>query len=304
MQVFLTLLEKIIPLYLIIALGYFLRRYNHINNKTIATLLIYVLVPVVVFDGAARANLELSTISLPFLFFILSCTICLSFYAISSFIWPGSEKNLIAYAAGTGNTGYFGLPVAIALFGEHTVPLMVMSMFGLLVYEASLGFFIMSRGNLSVKNSLMHVVKLPTIYAFALGLLVNLAHLKLGTNYNSLLINFRGAYSVLGMMLIGLGIGASKKLQFDIKFIAVTFFAKFAVWPLLILLIIFADKFFLHIYNLQIYEVMLLLSIVPLAANAVAFSTVLKLHPEKAALAVLLSTLFALFYIPLMIMLL
>jgi predicted permease len=106
------------------------------------------------------------------------------------------------------------------------------------------------------------------------------------------------------MMLIGLGIGTSKKLQFDIKFTAITFFAKFAVWPFLILLIILLDKSFLHIYNLQIYKVMLLLSIVPLAANAVAFSTVLKLHPEKAALAVLLSTLFALFYIPLMIMLL
>lgn len=304
MQVFFTLLAKIIPLYSIIALGYFLGKHKAINNKTIATLLIYVLVPLIVFDGAARANLELGTISLPFLFFILSCIICLIFYAISSFIWPGSEKNLIAYTAGTGNTGYFGLPVAIAIFGEHTVPLMVMAMFGLLIYEASLGFFIMSRGNFSVKNSLMRVIKLPTIYAFALGLLVNMAHIKLGLNYNNLMNNFRGAYSVLGMMLIGLGIGANKKLQFDIKFIAVTFFAKFAVWPLLILLIIFADKFFLHIYNQQIYEVMLLLSIVPLASNTVAFSMILKLHPEKAALAVLLSTLFALLYIPLMIMLL
>jgi predicted permease len=103
-------------------------------------------------------------------------------------------------------------------------------------------------------------------------------------------------------MLIGLGIGVRKKLKFDFKFIGVTFFAKFITWPLLILLIILLDKSFLHLYNPQIYEVMLLISIVPLAANAVAFSTLLQLHPEKASLAVLLSTVFALFYIPLVIL--
>jgi malate permease and related proteins len=42
------------------------------------------------------------------------------------------------------------------------------------------------------------------------------------------------------------------------------------------------------------------MAIVPLAANTVALATELKVHPERAAIAVLLSTLFALFYIPFM----
>lgn len=43
---------------------------------------------------------------------------------------------------------------------------------------------------------------------------------------------------------------------------------------------------------------MLLISACPLAANTVAFATLLKTEPEKAGVAVLLSTVFALFYIP------
>jgi predicted permease len=46
---------------------------------------------------------------------------------------------------------------------------------------------------------------------------------------------------------------------------------------------------------------MLLMSIVPLASNTVAFATKLGVHPEKSAITVLASTLFVLFYIPLFV---
>jgi malate permease and related proteins len=65
-----------------------------------------------------------------------------------------------------------------------------------------------------------------------------------------------------------------------------------------ILAFIALDRGFLHFYTTVIHQVMVLASIVPLAANTVAIATELKTQPEKAALAVLLSTVFALFYIP------
>ena len=44
----------------------------------------------------------------------------------------------------------------------------------------------------------------------------------------------------------------------------------------------------------------MLLSIVPLAANTVELASLFKSQPEKAATAVLLSTIFALVYVPVM----
>jgi len=56
--------------------------------------------------------------------------------------------------------------------------------------------------------------------------------------------------------------------------------------------------------NFTFWPLFTLFSIFPIAANKVAFATELKVHPEKAALTVFLSTLFALFYIPLVVSLL
>ncbi len=102
------------------------------------------------------------------------------------------------------------------------------------------------------------------------------------------------------MMLIGLGLSDMKSFKVDLKFVFSAFGAKFVIWPLLITMLIFVDVRFLNIFNDSIHKVMFLLSIVPLAANLVAFSTELRAQPEKASLVVFLSTLVALIYIPLL----
>jgi len=51
MDIFLLLFTRLIPLYLIIGLGYIAGKKLHAEKETIAALLIYILAPVVVFDG-------------------------------------------------------------------------------------------------------------------------------------------------------------------------------------------------------------------------------------------------------------
>lgn len=52
-----------------------------------------------------------------------------------------------------------------------------------------------------------------------------------------------------------------------------------------------------------IYQIAFIESIVPLAANVVAIATLVDAEPEKAAFAVLLSTIFSLIFIPVMVFL-
>ncbi len=84
----------------------------------------------------------------------------------------------------------------------------------------------------------------------------------------------------------------------DARFTGLALAAKFAVWPLAMLAIVAADAATLRFFGTEIHRVMLLLSMVPLAANTVAFATELRSQPEKAAFAVLASTIVALFYVP------
>ncbi len=166
-----------------------------------------------------------------------------------------------------------------------------------------MGFFITARGRHTVKESIDKLVRLPTIYAFIIGILVNLSNVNLGQIYLETVQYFRGAYTVCGMMIIGLGLSNIRKLKFDYKFILTSFTAKFLIWPVLISFVNFIDKLLFNIYDANIHRLMMLMSVVPIAANTVAYATVLKAQPEKASLVVVLSTLLALFYLPLIIVL-
>jgi len=301
MEVFLTLLLKLIPLYIIILLGFIGGKYLGAKKETLASLLIYIIAPIIIFNGVVTTKISISSLSLPVLFFVLASITSIIFYKIAGYFWKDSSKNILGFTAGTGNTGYFGLPVAYAIFSQDLIGLVVLSILGFVLYENSVGFFITERGHHTIKESLFKVLKLPTIYAFFLGLLINLSGVHLGQIYTDTITSFRGAYTILGMMIIGLGLSGISEYKFDLKFTGLAFIAKFLWWPLLILVIILADNMIFRLYDPSIHKVMILMATVPLAANTVAFATELKAQPEKASLTVLLSTLFALFYIPLVV---
>ncbi len=299
MIIFLTILAKLIPLYIIIGLGFIAGKYLHVKKESIAPLTIYIIAPIIVFNAALTTQLTLSILTLPLLIYIIACIMCLTFFYIGKFIWKDTTRNILAFIAGDANTGYFGIPVAIILFDQNLLNIYILGTLGLHIFENSLGFFITARGHHTIKESLIKLVKLPTLYAFFIGLIFNLFGLHFGSIYSEAVLNFRGAYIILGMIIIGLGLASIVKFEFDLKFISLSFFAKFFAWPLIMLAVIIVNKTIFHIFEPNIYRVMILLSIAPIATNTVAFATELNAQPEKAALTVFLSTLFALFYVPL-----
>lgn len=298
MNVFITLLIKIIPLYLLILMGFIASKKLNAKKETIAPILIYTIVPFIVFNSIISMKLTPELLSLPLIFFSICSIIGISFYFIGKKLFTDNTTNILAFSCGTANTGYFGIPVAIELFGQNALGIMVLGILGFTIYENTLGFFITAKGQHSTEESIKRLFKLPTIYAFIAAVIVNYSGMTLGESYTTFAKNFIGAYTVLGMMLIGMGLADVKGFNFDFKFILATFFAKFIVWPLLVLSFIQVDNLYFHLFDGLTHKIMILLAIVPLAANSVAFATELNAKPEKAAVAVFLSTIFALFFIP------
>ena len=297
---FFLLFLKILPLYVLILLGIIAGKKLNVKKESVASLLIYSILPIVVFNSIVATKINCQLLFLPIIFFICCSSLCLLFYVFGGKLFKDNTRNILAFTAGTANTGYFGIPVAVELFGEKSLGIIVLCILGFTFFENSLGFFITAKGNHSAKEAIMKLIKLPTIYAFILGLIANHFGFSPGENYTSLTKHFLGAYTTLGMMLIGLGLADMKSFKLDLKFLVTAIFAKFIAWPLLISFIVFIDNNYFKIFDNSVHNIMLLLSIVPLAANTVAFATELKVQPEKAALAVFISTLIALVYIPLL----
>lgn len=296
-----SLILKIYPLYLIVGLGYLAGRFLKADRHTLSSILIYIIAPVVVFYGVATAPKDSPYLLLTGVFFLTAMLLSFSFYYIAGKIWRGSEKNLISKMAGSNNTGYFGIPLAVALFGQEGLSIAVHVTLGLILYESTRGYYIVAKSDTSASQAFLKVIKLPVIYAAALGVLVHSLSISFSSSLEAAFGYFTGSYSLLGMMVLGVVLASVNRSSFDKLFTSLSFFAKFAAYPVLIGLFVYLDNSLFHIFSGEVHKAIMVLSIAPMATNTVTYATYLKVKPEKAALTVLLSTLFALVYIPLFI---
>ncbi len=299
MNLFFILLAKIIPLYLNIALGYIFTRYLKVKREYLAFLLVYILGPIVIFLATLSININFQLVFLPLFIFVFGSFI--AFYILKKYqnTWNDASVNTLAFTCGTGNTGYFGIPLAMLLLEPQVANIFIFGTLASLLYENTTGFYVTAKGSFTARESILKVIKLPLLYAFILGLTFNF----LGFNIPQVIVpyfeNLKWAYGILGMMMLGMGLkGFNLKSDFDKKYIKIAYFYKFVFWPFVILCIIFVDKNFIGFLNEDIYKVLFLMSIVPLAGNTVTLAILLNATPQKASFTVLLSTLISVIYIP------
>lgn len=160
----------------------------------------------------------------------------------------------------------------------------------------------MSRGSHTVRQSIEKLIKLPVIHAFLLGVIAQAIHLNMGQVYRDFIPNFRGAYVLLGSMLIGVALSELTRAHAEVSVMARAFAVRFIAWPVAVIGLIVLDQAYWHVFQgrTDIYQVMFLMSVVPIAANTVAYATFLKAEPERAAFIVFTSTIFAIGFIPVM----
>jgi len=297
----LALFIKLLPLYITVALGWIAGRYLQVSGKHIAGMMLYIVTPSVVFAGVMAAPLSTEVILLPFLVFGFCTLMALLHMVPARKLLTDGSASVIPLSVGTGNTGYFGIPVALLLFGEQGLALYIVCMLGTTLFENSVGFYLAARGKYSIRDALARVARLPSVYAFILAVLLNLSGLSIPDPFVPLFDNLRGAYSILGMMIIGMSILSFRGLAGNPVFTGLAFFGKFVSWPLLALAFWWLDANLLGIYSEAVHQAIFLISITPIAANTVVIATLLDASPRQAAGTTLLSTLFALSFIPVMI---
>ncbi len=303
MSLFFIIFLKILPLYINVILGYISSKFLSVNRASIASLLIYILGPIVVFSATISVKIDFAISFLPIFLYSFSSMIAFGTLFIWGKSWDNPTGNILSFTAGTGNTGYFGIPLAVIFFEPQLADIYIFTVLSSLLYENTTGFYVTAKGNFTIRESLIKILKLPILYAFILGLVLNISDFHIPTVLGEYTSQFKATYGILGMMMLGMGLIGLKsdKANFDIKFISIAFIIKFIFWPLAMLGFIYLDKSIFHILNSDLYKVLFLFSIVPLAGNTVTLAVLLNTKPEKASLAVFLSTVISILYIPIAI---
>lgn len=301
---FFVIFLKILPLYLVILLGYIAGVTLKIDRSSIANFLLYIIAPIVILNGILNIdNLE-KLLLLPVITFLISCCMCLIVYKATAVLFKDNLRNIIAFSSGSSSTGHFGLPLALMLLDEETTGIYILAFLGVTLFENTYGFYIAAKGNFGALYCIKKTLTLPSLHVIIIGMLMKALHLTFPIEFNDFFLNSRGAYLTLGMTTMGLALATIKKFEADWKCISITLVVKYILWPVLTIILILLDIYYFHIYERKVYHAMFILSIVPISISTMIVGSVLNYPAEKLAVVVLINTLAGLIYVPLIIQLL
>ncbi len=298
---FFTLFLKILPVYITILIGYFAGKYLKIDRNTISQILFYIANPIVILYGVSHIEVNFQIISLPILTWFIGSTMSLSVYYFSSFLFKDNTRNILAFSSGSTSMGYFGLPIAMALFDEDSVSVYVVCYIGMALFENSLGFYIAANGIYTAKECMLKLFRIPSSYAMILGFLLSISGMQIPNFLMDIMVNIRGTFATLGMMLLGVSIAKIASFKVDWKLALITITAKYVLWTLFVLGIVLLDKHFTGIYDENIYKALMLLAVIPVSGSSIMLANILNFQPDKATLLLLISITVGLFYVPLII---
>jgi malate permease and related proteins len=293
-----TLMGPLWTLLAFVGLGWLAARRLAVDPRPVVTLLIYLIAPLTFYRALILGGPTPGYLSLTAGLFVVASLVAVVVRRLTRRRFAPQESALLAFSAGTGNTGYFGLPVALVLLPPEGVTLYLFCVLGVTLYEFTVGFYLSARGRFTVRQSLARIARLPLIYAFLAALLTSGLGLEVPGAVLEGMEVFPATYTLLGMMIIGMTLGRVTVRELDPGFIGACVAARYGLWPLLALAAVAALQALVGLPD-ELALALLLVGVVPMAANVVVVAMELGIAPEKGALAVLITTLAAPLLIPL-----
>jgi predicted permease len=298
---FKVVITQIISLFLLIAVGYFLRRSKHLDKKetgAISKLLLDLIIPAMLISSL---QIDITAQMLDnftdlFLYWIAFYLILILLASIISKSFPISrdKKIVLKFFLIFGNVGYMGLPVIDVIFPKNGI---FFGSIGVVVFNIFLwtyGANLFLRGNKAKKISLRDIFNNGVI-AIIIGLFLMLTGLKLPNLIMNAVNMLAEATFPLSMLVIGSGLAQIKiwGIFKDLNIIAYS--------TLKLLIIPAAALIILNYFNISdpIRTILILQIAMPAAANGVIFAERYEGNYIFAAECLFLSTLMAGFSIPL-----
>lgn len=302
----LVIIEKIISIFLITAVGFVANRKGILpdqSNKYLVDMLMMITTPCMVLASITSTQLTDDTFMLT-----LQMILCaVLWFAVSTLLsWLFCIKILKmkdnadvgVYMAGitTINNGFMGFPITKALFGDDVLFFMVLFQMVLTIYLYS-GCIIQvnygSKGRIDVRSVIKHLANPCTICAF-----LGIAMLLLGLHLPDVLfetVNTIGSATVpISMLVVGIQLGSSRiSTVIHDRNLVISSIVKMVLWPVLTFL---AVNWLPITVNMKI--ALIFGAAFPTAVAVVAISSMENRNAVKAAEIIAFTTLLSIITLP------
>jgi predicted permease len=159
-----NILQVVLPVFLIILVGYVIGKFKKINVQLMVDLIVYIAGPCLIFSSVSRSDINLTdffTIALAAAGVIL----ILAFLVFIILKLTKSKRIGLYLPMSIGNSGYLGYPVALFAFG-------IAGLSRAVVYDMTNSLILYSLGIYIIhhKNEIKEMFKIPLLYAVVIGL--------------------------------------------------------------------------------------------------------------------------------------
>lgn len=203
----LTIIFTIIaPIFVIVGLAAFIGRRFAIDPRSLSRIVLYLFSPSLALTSLAHSDIQINEIGqiLGMIVLLYLAMTLISLGLARLFRFERKLEGAFMLGVVVINAGNYGLPLTEFAFGKAGLQRAVLFYIITAVLANTLGIFLASKGNSSIRRSLLNIFTVPLPYATVLGLLIN-------AGYLSLPVTIDRALSLLGQaavpaMLVVLGL--------------------------------------------------------------------------------------------------
>ena len=227
---------SLLGIYLFIAVGFGAKWTfkEKIDDRTITLLSVYFLQIFLTFWGLLKRPIDTELLFAPSLYLAITLISLLLMIPLARLLFHDTkERSIATVAALIGNTGNLGIPLGIALFGEASVPYLTLINLVNVFVVYTIGVFYYSRGEFSIRESLMNILKIPVLWAAMIAIALNLGGYHPSAAVDKTLM--MGAYASMTMQLVlfGIYLYGIKLTQINLRLTAWVNGTKFILIPVI-----------------------------------------------------------------------
>ncbi|MDO8671067.1 MAG: AEC family transporter [Dehalococcoidia bacterium] len=165
-------IDVILPVILMASAGFALEKWQAVSNRQIAKITLYVFSPCLVFASLAKSTVSAGEMGQIALFAICSMAVLGLVASLTARLGRYDRSSESAHLLSTlfMNSGNYGLPVILLAFGQNGLERAVIFMVAQSMLVNTVAVYIAARSNLGTGAALLSALKMPQVYAAALGL--------------------------------------------------------------------------------------------------------------------------------------
>lgn len=170
-----TFANNILPIILLSGAGFVLGKLLELDPRTLGRVAFYIFSPVLIFDLLVQTQLKFADAAIVAAFVVCLILVVGILTLLAGILLKLERPALISVLITTmfANTGNYGLPLVSFAFGKQALSYAGIYFVITTLLFYTVGVFLASLGHMNFKEALFGLLKIPTIYAVLLAVLIN-----------------------------------------------------------------------------------------------------------------------------------